>query len=150
VPATTSYGATVYLAISGNVTSSEISNAMISSYLPTKTTTVSFTITGPSGTAGFGNMTIPKTAIYYGSSPVVYIDGQQALNQGYTQDVNNFYVWFTTGLSAHKVSIQFVVLSTSLVSSFGPVLAVGIAVAEIISIFTVIAVRRLSRKPDEA
>jgi hypothetical protein len=150
VPATTDYGAIVYLAISGNVTSSQISNATITSYLPTKTTTVSFTITGPSGTAGFGNMTIPKTAIYHGTSPVVYIDGLQAPNQGYAQDGNNFYVWFTTSFSAHQVSIQFVVSSTSLTSSLGPVLAVGITVPEIISIFTVIAVRRLGRKPDNA
>ena len=119
VTATTGTGATVDLAISGNVTSSQISNAIIASYLPTKTTTVSFTITGPNGTAGFGNMTIPKTAIYSGTSPKVYIDGLQAPNQGYTQDANNFYVWFTTSFSAHQVSIQFVVSSTSLVSSLG-------------------------------
>jgi hypothetical protein len=111
---------------------------------------VSFKITGPNGTAGLGNMTIPKTAIPYGNSPVVYIDGQQAPNQGYAQDANNFYVWFTTSFSAHQVSIQFVVSSTSLTSSLGPVLAVGITVPEIISIFTVIAVRRLGRKPDNA
>jgi methylaspartate ammonia-lyase len=95
-------------------------------------------------------MTIPKTAISYGTSPVVYIDGQQALNQGYTQDANNFYVWYTTISSTHQVKIQFAASSTSLVSSLGPVLAVGIAVAEIISIFTVIAVRRLRRRPDNA
>ena len=148
--ATTGSGATVDLAISGNITSSQISNATITSYQPTKTTIVSFTITGLNGTAGFGNMTIPKTAISYGTSPVVYIDGQQAPNQGYTQDANNFYVWYTTISSTHQVSIQFAVPSTSPASSLGPVLAVGIAVAEIISIFTVIAVKRLRRKPDNA
>jgi len=150
VTATTGSGATVDLAISGNVTSSQISNATITSYQPTKTTIVSFTITGLNGTAGFSNMTIPKTAISYGTSPVVYIDGQQAPKQGYTRDANNFYVWYTISFSAHQVSIQFVVPSTSLASSLGPVLAVGIAVAEIISIFTVIAVKRLRRKPDNA
>jgi hypothetical protein len=150
VTATTGSGATVDLAISGNVTSSQISNATITSNQANKTAIVSFTITVPNGTVGFGNMTIPKTAISYGTSPVVYIDGQQAPNQGYTQDANNFYVWFTTSFSTHQVSIQFVVPSTSLASSLGPVLAVGIAVAEIISIFTVIAFRRLRRKPDNA
>ena len=150
VTATTGTGATVDLAISGNVTSSQISDAIIASYLPTKTTTVSFTITGPNGTAGFGNMTIPKTAVYSGSSPILYIDGLQASNQGYTQDANNFYVWFTTSFSTHQVSIQFVVSSTSPVPLFGSVFAVGIAVIEIISIFTVIAVRRLRREPENA
>jgi hypothetical protein len=147
VTATTGSGATLELAISGNVTSSQISNATIALYQSTKTTLVSFTITGLNGTVGFSNMTIPKTAIYYGTSPVVYLDGQLALNQGYTQDANNFYVWYTTISSTHQASIQFAASSTSQ-ATFGPILAVGIAVPEIILIFTVIAVRRLRRKPD--
>jgi hypothetical protein len=150
VPATTDSGATVDLAIVGNVTSSQLSNVTITSYQPTKTTTVSFKITGPNGTAGLGNMTIPKTAIPYGNSPVVYIDGQQAPNQGYAQDANNFYVWFTTSFSAHQVSIQFVVSPTSPASSLGPVFVVGITVPEIILIFSVMAVRRLRQKPYDA
>jgi hypothetical protein len=95
-------------------------------------------------------MTIPKSAVPYGTTPIIYIDGQPASNQGYTQDINNFYVWYTTSFSTHQVSIQFAVPPTSPASSLGPVLAVGIAVAEITSIFTVIAVKRLRRKPDNA
>ncbi|MGA3059732.1 MAG: hypothetical protein ABSD92_05120, partial [Candidatus Bathyarchaeia archaeon] len=154
VPATTDSGATVDLAIGGNVTSSQISNAAITSYQPSKTTTVSFTITGPIGTSGLGIMTIPKTAISYGTSPVVYIDDQQAPNQGYTQNANNFYVWYTTRFDTNlvngvsEVTVQFLVPSTSPASSLGPLLAVGIAVPEIILIFTVVAVRRLRRNPD--
>jgi len=48
------------------------------------------------------------------------------------------------------VSIQFVVPSTSPASSLGPVLAVVTTVAEIILIFTVIAVKRLRQKPGNA
>jgi hypothetical protein len=95
-------------------------------------------------------MTIPKTAISDAKSLVVFIDGQQAANQGYTQDANNFYVWYTTQFSTHKVIIQFVVPLTSSVTSSGPVLAVLIAVPEIILIYTLIAMRRLRRKPDNA
>jgi len=101
-------------------------------------------------------MTIPKTAISYGNSPVVYTDGQRATNQGYTQDANNFYVWYTTRFDTNLVNgvsqmtVQFLVPSTSPARSIGPVLAIGIAVPEIILIFTVIAVRRLRRKPDDA
>jgi hypothetical protein len=99
-------------------------------------------------------MTIPKTAISYGTSPVVYIDDQQAPNQGYTQNANNFYVWYTTRFDTNlvngvsEVTVQFLVPSTSPASSLGPLLAVGIAVPEIILIFTVVAVRRLRRNPD--
>jgi hypothetical protein len=95
-------------------------------------------------------MTIPKTDIPYGTGPVIYIDGQQATNQGYTQDAHNFYVWYSTQFSTHQVVIQFVGLSTSQAGSFGSVLAVGITVPEIILIYTVIAVKRLRRKPDKA
>ncbi len=147
VPTTTGSDATVDLAISGNVTSSQISNATITSNQSHKTATVSFTITGPSGTVGFSNMTIPKTAISYGTSPVVYIDGVQAPNQGYTQNVKNFYVWYTTSFSTHQVTINFEAPKTALTLSLGPVFAVGITVPEIILVYTVIAIRRLKRKP---
>jgi hypothetical protein len=156
VPAMTGTGARVDLAISGNVTSSQISDALITSYQLTKITTLSFTIVGPKGTAGLGNMTIPKNAISYGTSPVVYIDGQMATNQGYTQDTYNFYVWYITSFgtnlvnSVSQVTVKFLVPSTSPATSIGPILAIGITVPEIISIFTVIAVRRLRRKPDNA
>jgi hypothetical protein len=93
-------------------------------------------------------MTIPKNDVSYGSNPVVYIDGQQALNQGYTEDANNFYVWYTTSFSTHQVSIQFIALKTSL--ALGPVLVVSVAAVEIISVFTFIAVRRLRQKPEFA
>jgi hypothetical protein len=159
VPATTASGATVDLAISGNITSSQISNSTIIPYQSTATTTVSLIITGKNGTVGFVNMTIPKTAIPYGTSPVVYIDGQQAPNQGYTQDANNFYVWYTTQFNTNlvnwgilgglQVTIQFAVPPTPLPTSLGLVLAVVIAVAAIILI-TVIAINRLRRKPDNA
>jgi hypothetical protein len=150
VSATIDSGATVEIAISGNITSQQISNATITSNQQTTTTTLSFTIAGPNGTAGFSNMTIPKTAIHYGTTPVIYIDDLQVTNQGYTQDANNFYVWYTTQFSTHQVAIQFVVPSTSQATSFGSVLAVGVTVPEIILIYTVIALRRLKRKPENA
>ena len=150
VPAKTDNGVTVELAINGNITSSQISNAAITTNQTTATTTVSFTITGPNGTVGLGNMTIPKTAIQLGISPVIYIDGQQASNQGYTQDSNNFYVWFTTQFSAHQMAIQFTVPSTSKASSSLSVFAVLLTVPEIVLIYTVIAIRQLRRKPENA
>jgi hypothetical protein len=150
VTATTTSGATVNLAFSGYVTSLQVSHAMIISYLPTKTTTVSFTVTGANVDAGFINVTIPKTAVYAGSSPEVYINGLEASNQGYTQDAHNFYVYYTASLTAYQASIQFLVFSTSTASLFGPVFAVAITVPEIVLVFTIIAVRRLKRKPDNA
>jgi ABC-type antimicrobial peptide transport system permease subunit len=102
-------------------------------------------------------MTIPKTAIPYGTSPVVYINDQPAQDQGYAQDANNFYVWYTTQFNTNQVNwealgglpvtIQFAVPPTLLSASIGLSLAIGVAVAVIISIFPVIAIKRLKRKP---
>jgi YVTN family beta-propeller protein len=107
VPATTDNGAKVNFAISGNITSSQMSNISIASNQSATTTTLSFIVTGESGTVGFGNITIPKSAVPYGTTPTIYIDGQPALNQGFTQDSNNYYVWYTTHFSTHQISIVF-------------------------------------------
>jgi hypothetical protein len=71
-------------------------------------TLVNFTVTGQSGSEGFGNLTLSKSAIPYGTTPTVYIDGQPAANQGYTEDANNYYIWFTTHFSTHEIAIQFI------------------------------------------
>jgi hypothetical protein len=57
-------------------------------------------------------MTIPKSAIPFGTSPIIYIDNQAAQNQGYTQDPNNYYVWYTTHFSTHQITIQFTTAQT--------------------------------------
>jgi hypothetical protein len=95
-------------------------------------------------------MTIPKTDIPYGTTPLISIDGQQATNQGYTQDANNFYIWYTTQFSTHQVKVQFTASSTLQTISFDSVLAIGVTVPEIILLYTVIAIRRLKRKPENA
>ena len=106
-PTTTENGSGVNLAISGNITRSQMSNLTITTDSSAKTTTLSFIVTGESGTTGFSNITIPKRAVPYGTSPLVTINGTLASNQGYTQDSNNYYVWYTTHFSTHKISIVF-------------------------------------------
>ena len=76
-------------------------------------TVLSFTLTGPSGTIGFSNMTIPKAFIPYGKVPVIFIDDQRAENQGYIQDSNCYYVWYTTHFSTHQVSVEFTASTNS-------------------------------------
>jgi hypothetical protein len=108
----TDTGSKVELTISGNITSAQISSVLISTNQSSTSTTLSFTLTGVVGTVGFGNVTIPKTAITYGTTPTIYIDGQPASNQGYTQDTNNYYVWYTTHFSTHQISIVFAASSS--------------------------------------
>jgi hypothetical protein len=132
VPATMDSGTTVDLSLGGNVTSSQISNATIATNQAAKTTTVYFTVTGKSGNVGFSNITIPKSAVPYGTTPTIYIDNQPAQNQGYTQDTNNYYAWYTTQFTTHQITITFTTASPShkpTTQSSLPQLIYGIAVA---------------------
>ena len=107
VQATKDDGSKVNLAITGNITSSQLSDITINTNQTAQTTTISFTVTGPSGSSGFSNITISKSSVNEGATPTVYIDGQPAENQGYTQDSQNYYVWFATSFSTHQVQVQF-------------------------------------------
>lgn len=93
--------------ISGNVNTEQFSNMTITPYQDTKTTIVEFTLTGPNGTEGFCNLTLPKIAIPFGTNPVVYIDGTVAENQTFTEDFDNFYITYTTHFSTHQIEILF-------------------------------------------
>jgi uncharacterized repeat protein (TIGR02543 family) len=104
IQAQTSTGKTD-LKLQGNISSSQISNVWL---IPSsKNTVLSFSVTGKSGTVGFTNITLPKSSVPAGTKPLVYIDGVLAANQGYTQDADNYYVWFTTHFSEHEISIEF-------------------------------------------
>jgi hypothetical protein len=146
VPATTGNGSTVNLTITGNITSSQMSNVTITTNQSVNTTTLSFTVTGENGTMGFSNVTIPISAVPYGTSPTIYIDGQIAQNQGYTQDANNYYVWYTTHFSTHQISIVFTATSAShnsaIKSSLFQVIY-GVAAAVVIVAIVVVALMLL-------
>ncbi len=151
VKAKTVSGTTIDLAIRGNITSSQMSNIAITTNqpgIPGISTTVSFTVTGQSNTVGFSNITIPKNLISYGTTPTVFIENQQATNQGSTQDTENFYVWYTTQFSTHQINIQFTKSLTTQTTFPITALAIGLLIPEIVLVFTVIAVRRLKQRPE--
>ncbi len=110
--ATTETGASINFALGGNITDPQMSNITITTNQSNTTTIVSFNVTGQRGTTGFGNMTIPVSAVPFGVTPTIYIDNQLAQNQGYTKDANNYYVWFTTHFSKHEISIIFNTMPT--------------------------------------
>jgi len=111
--------------LSGNMTSSQMADVKISANESAASTTLSLTVTGQSGDTGFCNMTIPKTAVPYGSAPTILIDNQPAVNQGYTQDTDNYYVWYTTHFSTHHVSIVFSSSTSSPTPPSGPSQGLG-------------------------
>jgi parallel beta-helix repeat protein len=111
--ATTDKGAIIDIPISGNITTSQMSNVIIATNQSATTTVLSFTLTGQSGTGGFSNMTIPKNEVPYGKIPVIFVDDQQVPTQGYTQNADNYYVWYTTHFSSHQVTIEFITFSNT-------------------------------------
>ncbi len=86
IKAITDQGAQVELLIKGNITNIQMSNTTITTDQMTAKTTITLTVTGQSGTAGFSNITIPKPIVTYGMTPKIYIDNQLSSNQGFTQE----------------------------------------------------------------
>jgi hypothetical protein len=107
---------------SGNITATQISNPTMIINETENTVTLSMNLTGPSGTTGFCNMTIPKSTMPAGviPTPIVYIDGQLAEQQGYSQDADNFYVWYSTHFSDHIVDVIFPATATEPTSTPTP------------------------------
>ncbi|MCW4009298.1 MAG: hypothetical protein NWF05_01590, partial [Candidatus Bathyarchaeota archaeon] len=95
--------------LQGNISITQISNPTLVINETANTVTLSLNLTGTTGTTGFSNMTIPKSTMPTGVVPIptVYIDGQIAENQGYTEDAENFYIWYTTHFSNHQVAVVF-------------------------------------------
>jgi hypothetical protein len=142
---TTKNGEKVELAINGNITAQQMLNITFTSVSPASTE-ISFTVTGPNGTVGFSNMTIPKTAIPNGINPVVYIDGNKAPTQGNTQDDNYYYVWYTTHFSTHQVAMRFAEPSTVQLTSSGLILELVVPISAIILVPTVFVFKRKRQK----
>jgi hypothetical protein len=93
-------------------------------------------------------MAIPKSAVPYGKNPIIYIDNQPAQSQGYCQDSNNYYVWYTIHFSTHKVSILFTTTSPSPSHSPQASLPIGViyGVTIVLAIGVVFAVLLVLRK----
>jgi hypothetical protein len=106
VSAVTGSGEIVSLNLRGNITSSQMSNVTLA-VNNSKMTALYFSIIGEEGKIGFSNITIPRILVALEATPIIFIDGQQAQNQGYSQDAYNYYVWYTTHFSVHEISIIF-------------------------------------------
>ena len=154
IKATKDQGAQVELLIIGNITNTQMSNATITTDQMTAKTTITLTVTGQSGTTGFSNITIPKSSVTYGTTPKIYIDNQLVSNQGFTQDSNKYYVWYTTHFSTHQISIIFAVSSSpsptapnsgSLGQSSLPEVVYGLVVAVAVVIVVVIVLQVITK-----
>jgi len=80
---------------------------------------ITFNVTGPAGSAGFCNVTIPKSLIWTTDSWTVLVDGQPA-TFSITEDAENTYVYITYQHSEHEITIE----GTDIVAEFGNILPI--------------------------
>lgn len=129
-----SSGTSSRLTLHGNITASNLSNIDLKN--ANGVYSLSFDISGTTGTTGFATLTIPKSVVPGGLAPTVFVGGIQGNNESYTQDSHNYYVPLNVTLaSATQVSIQFsrvvninfnfLILSVIIVA----VIAAGLAIA---------------------
>jgi hypothetical protein len=107
VQATASDGSSAYLAINWSVSGFDVSSINISPDQSLEKTTISMTVSGQKTVSSFCNITIPKNAVRYGAAPTIYVNKQEAENQGFAKDALNFYVWFSSYLSRFELLIVF-------------------------------------------
>jgi hypothetical protein len=126
-------GKIVNLLINGNITSEQMTNVTMTKDLSSAIVTLSFLLTGEDGATGYGNITIPKSAVGVGSTPTTYIDGIQCEDQGFSQDIHNYYAWFSTHFSNHEVLIVFSspvsnsqFLSQKIIYAIGTIIAISV------------------------
>lgn len=107
ITTTDAYGSPVDVTVTGDILPTQILNLTFS--VAENAANISMTVTGPSGAIGTSNMTIPRSSLPADitSMPVVYVDGDPASDQGYTQDALNYYIWYTMHFSTHEVQVSF-------------------------------------------
>jgi hypothetical protein len=127
-----------------------MSNITITPHQSNGSTNVAFTVTGESGTLGTGNLTLSKNAIPYGTTPLVYVDGVLVEAQGYSEDADNYYIWYTVHFSSHDMTIEFTSNQNTIESGFSIWLAVGVvAFFLIVGLLLIIVFLKRRKKEDE-
>ena len=102
-------------------------------------TNITFLTRGDPGNYDFVNITIPKSAITYGTTQKVYFDNQPAEDQGYTQDADNYYVWCTTRFSQNFFGTRTIVFADAQTTQTITVI-LGIIAAAIIAIVVAVTI----------
>jgi hypothetical protein len=97
---------------------------------------ITFNVTGPAGSTGFCNVTIPKSLIWTTDSWTVLVDGQPA-TFSITEDAENTYVHITYQHSEHEITIE----GTDIVAEFDNVITIML-LAFVAALLTVLVVQK--------
>jgi hypothetical protein len=106
-------GSNVKLTAKGDLASSNVNSATLTTDGSSLTTTLSAMVVAQSVTNGYGNITIPKSIIPNEGTPSIFINSLLVPNQGYSQDAKNYYVWYATNSKTYELSIVFKSTSSS-------------------------------------
>jgi hypothetical protein len=104
--ATFSNGSIIDLGVNG-ITALSVTNALISTDHFAGQTTLSLMVIGQKTTDNLSTFTVPKTAVIYGVTAKIYVNNQMALDQGFSQDANNYYIWYKPVFSNYELLIVF-------------------------------------------
>jgi hypothetical protein len=127
----------------GNLTIYSNARINVTTNLFSSSTNVTFLTRGDPGHYDFANITIPRNAIPHGITPKVFFANQPAEDQGYAQDVDNYYVWCTTHFESFFYGESNIVFSSPGSISTAITIALIIIVVIIVSaIFAWALVRR--------
>jgi hypothetical protein len=133
-------GKEVTLTINGNVAADQISELWYASNAALyNNTDIAFNLANRNSTVQFMNMTVPKSDVLGGTTPIVTINGVYVKDSGYSQDNANFYVWFTALANSgqlDKSNVQITFLLTPKLTAIGPSLSflytVGLVVVSVL------------------
>jgi hypothetical protein len=130
--ATTHSNQNVILTKIGNLTIYPNDRINVTTNVLSASTNITFLMTTDTGHNDFVNITVPKSAIPYGTNPKVYFGNQLAQNQSYTQDADNYYVWCTTGFSESFFGTGTIVFANAQATQTINIMILGIIAAIII------------------
>lgn len=106
-------------------------------------TALSLAVIGQKSTNNLYTITVPKSAVAYGVIPKVYLNGQVATDQGFSQDANNYYVWYKTLFSNYELSIVFALRAVP--TEFPMAAVLSIVVIVFVSFATVILRKKIEQ-----
>ena len=142
--ATNGSDGTVNLTVNGNLTLVLDTMANVTTRQSNATTNITFSVEENQPMTGFANVTIPKSAVPYGTKPTIYMDNQEVKNQGFTQDADSYYVWGTTDFKSYYTGTLTITFSKA--SSFSTITQITIIIIVVIVIATLTVILAYLRK----
>ena len=122
------------------------SNSTVSSLaFNTTNRTLSFTVSGPSGTKGYVKVTVAKSLVENIADVKVYLDGNQ-LNYTVTSLDDSWLLHFTYLHSTHKVTISLSAISTPFIETpLGKVVLYGIPITAMVILIVLYVLKKKQR-----